>query len=1054
MSVGKINDLVSDQALKQLDDLYAKLGVARNEMVSATEQSARYLATLGDTSTLEAFNKAATQAAQSVQNVAAANATLTQSQKEVVVQTQAVTDAIKIKVAGDANADDILKKLGGTQIQNIELLVKYRSQLAQVNAEMKQASKNYGDSYNQQQALLAKTTQLTAKQLELKEAISQQVLFLRQQQKETNAAAGSQDQMLAKLNELRKLYNSLSEEERNNAQTGQVLLANIKQLATATGQINAEQGKYNDNVGNYTQMIKGAIQQYMPFGNQLVRGIDTLKNVSSAQSDTTSTLGKLAFGFAGFTIAGFAVAISAATYYLGLFQDTGNRVDIILAGLKGRFADLGKNIVEATAKSDTKRPQDRTDLEDFVHFLKAPIKAIDKLFPSSKAASDNAESIQKLRIEYEKYNDVTTQNIARLDAQANLQRAVSRDKLIGPDARREALAKATKAEDEALKLATEKTNARIELAIKEANQYSKLAPEIANRLRGTAPGQNGQGDIKLAADLALKGTKGGISSQAYQDLQAGYAEQTSLISREAIRRQRLQSESDNILLKQQKQINTDELELQKAKLADQQKTAKLIVDDQKQSYSARLAALQIYVKASNQIIDTERNIADAAPGASKTQKQTNSVKAGSAKKDVAIFDNAERLKIQKEAIKDFEDLYKSEYQQTLNDLQDSLNEQVLAIGNAEAVKADLLNQQYLKGALNQKQYQDKLKQINDKANADKIAAEIQTEEAILGVQQGFQAASAFTGLNIGGVSGKAVQSTQNKLTGLKTQQIQQGIKTDNTDTNATKDARIKQAQDFGKAIGDVQQLQNFGEQLLNAQYQQQISLLEQKKQLITDTANVEIAQVNNSIASEKTKQSQINVIQKRAQNDQKQIDEQEKKIKHQQAVSQKAFNIASIIENTAVGVSLALAQGGLLFGVPFAAIVGALGAIQLATVLAQPIPQFEKGGTVAKDGKIITGEAGTELRIDPSGQMSLTEPYANISNAKAGTKIISNKELMRMVGKPDPVMYVGGQATDMREVEKLLKENNELQKQNRQQKQKINVNVNADWSAYTNKYFN
>lgn len=1050
MSVGKINDLVSDQALKQLDDLYAKLGVARNEMVSATEQSARYLATLGDTSTLEAFNKAATQAAQSVQNVAAANATLTQSQKEVVVQTQAVTDAIKIKVAGDANADDILKKLGGTQIQNIELLVKYRSQLAQVNAEMKQATKNYGDSYNQQQALLAKTTQLTAKQLELKEAISQQLLYLKQQQKETNAAAGSQDQMLAKLNELRKLYNTLNEAERNNAETGQVLLAQIKQLATATGQINAEQGKYNDNVGNYTQMIKGAIQQYVPFGNQLVRGIDTLKNVSNAQSDTTSTLGKLAFGFAGFTIAGFAVAISAATYYLGLFQDTGNKVEVILAGLKGRFAELGKSTIEAVSNDDkaSKDPQTIKGL------FQSGVRVFDRLFPASKAASDNAESIQKLRIEYEKYNDVVTQNIARLDAQANLQRAVSRDKLIGPDARRDALAKATKAEDEALKLATEKTNSRIELAIKEANQYSKLAPEIANRLRGTAPGQNGQGDIKLAADLALKGTKGGISSQAYQDLQAGYAEQTALVSREAIRRQRLQSESDNILLKQQKQINTDELELQKAKLADQQKTAKLIVDDQKQSYSARLVALQIYVKASNQIIDTEQNIADAAPGASKTQKQTNSVKAGSAKKDVAIFDNAERLKIQKEAIKDFEDLYKSEYQQTLNDLQDSLNEQVLAIGNAEAVKADLLNQQYLKGALNQKQYQDKLKQINDKANADKIAAEIQTEEAILGVQQGFQAASAFTGLNIGGVSGKAVQTTQNKLTGLKTQQIQQGIKTDNTDTNATKDARIKQAQDIGKAIGDVQQLQNFGEQLLTAQYQNQISLLEQKKQLITDTANVEIAQVNNSIASEKTKQSQINVIQKRAQNDQKQIDEQEKKIKHQQAVAQKAFNIASIIENTAVGVSLALAQGGLLFGVPFAAIVGALGAIQLATVLAQPIPQFEKGGTVAKDGKIITGEAGTELRIDPSGQMSLTEPYANISNAKAGTKIISNKELMRMVGKPDPIMYVGGQATDMREVEKLLKENNELQKQNRQQKQKINVNVNADWSAYTNKYFN
>jgi hypothetical protein len=65
-------------------------------------------------------------------------------------------------------------------------------------------------------------------------------------------------------------------------------------------------------------------------------------------------------------------------------------------------------------------------------------------------------------------------------------------------------------------------------------------------------------------------------------------------------------------------------------------------------------------------------------------------------------------------------------------------------------------------------------------------------------------------------------------------------------------------------------------------------------------------------------------------------------IEYKQAKREKIMNIASIIGNTAVGVSKALAQGGMLFGVPFAGIVAALGGLQLIAAIAQPLP--EKGG--------------------------------------------------------------------------------------------------------------
>lgn len=70
-------------------------------------------------------------------------------------------------------------------------------------------------------------------------------------------------------------------------------------------------------------------------------------------------------------------------------------------------------------------------------------------------------------------------------------------------------------------------------------------------------------------------------------------------------------------------------------------------------------------------------------------------------------------------------------------------------------------------------------------------------------------------------------------------------------------------------------------------------------------------------------------------------------IEYKQAKREKMMTIAGIIGNTALGVAKALGQGGMLFGVPFAAIVGALGAIQLGLAVAQPLPDkngFYDGG--------------------------------------------------------------------------------------------------------------
>lgn len=70
-------------------------------------------------------------------------------------------------------------------------------------------------------------------------------------------------------------------------------------------------------------------------------------------------------------------------------------------------------------------------------------------------------------------------------------------------------------------------------------------------------------------------------------------------------------------------------------------------------------------------------------------------------------------------------------------------------------------------------------------------------------------------------------------------------------------------------------------------------------------------------------------------------------LEYKQAKREKAINIASIIANTAVGVSKAMAQGGFVLGVPWAGVIAALGAVQLGLAIAQPLPDkkgFYTGG--------------------------------------------------------------------------------------------------------------
>lgn len=143
-------------------------------------------------------------------------------------------------------------------------------------------------------------------------------------------------------------------------------------------------------------------------------------------------------------------------------------------------------------------------------------------------------------------------------------------------------------------------------------------------------------------------------------------------------------------------------------------------------------------------------------------------------------------------------------------------------------------------------------------------------------------------------------------------------------------------------------------------------------------------------------ESAIKQIEEETENRRAILEQKKRNEQRKQARIEKAAALIQAGINVSEAVTKALAQGGFVLGIPWAAIVGALGAIQIAAIAARPIPAFEEGG-ITKTSTIIAGEAGIELYKTPSGNFGLTPNKASIMKLPIGTEIFPHDETMRML---------------------------------------------------------
>jgi len=131
---------------------------------------------------------------------------------------------------------------------------------------------------------------------------------------------------------------------------------------------------------------------------------------------------------------------------------------------------------------------------------------------------------------------------------------------------------------------------------------------------------------------------------------------------------------------------------------------------------------------------------------------------------------------------------------------------------------------------------------------------------------------------------------------------------------------------------------------------------------------------------------QKDLLEQEAEKKRLELEKKKRKEQQKQAIFNKAIAVTEIGLKTAMAVVAALAVGPPQ-GYVFAALSGALGLAQLATVLATPIPKYEKGTKHHPGGHALVGERRPEVIMEPGKDPYIVRSQAILNLAK-GTEVV------------------------------------------------------------------
>lgn len=335
--------------------------------------------------------------------------------------------------------------------------------------------------------------------------------------------------------------------------------------------------------------------------------------------------------------------------------------------------------------------------------------------------------------------------------------------------------------------------------------------------------------------------------------------------------------------------------------------------------------------------------------------------------------------ISSEGAKKREDILKDSLAIQKKALEESYSNTDIDISSREQADLQKLSQLYSKGKMPNEEYEKRKLDITRQYANERFNAEMDMLEDVMSVYAGNESMQIDIQKKINDLRLKYNSKLNDEL-----------VKQDETAAKKREDIEKQRNELYMQA---AQEAFDFITTLWDAETERNLAKLEQQSEDNQDWRDSELERIERledaGAISKEQADARKKVVDDQARERENQIEEQKKQIAINQAKREKAIALANVAINTAVAILKNTAQLGYLPAIPVNIATGILGALQAATILAQPLPQYAKGTDNHIGGLGIVGDGGRpEMVITPSGGIFKTPSVPTLVDMPKGTMVM------------------------------------------------------------------
>lgn len=226
---------------------------------------------------------------------------------------------------------------------------------------------------------------------------------------------------------------------------------------------------------------------------------------------------------------------------------------------------------------------------------------------------------------------------------------------------------------------------------------------------------------------------------------------------------------------------------------------------------------------------------------------------------------------------------------------------------------------------------------------------------------------------------------------LENQRAEAAIKANERIGEDEEDLQKKRLENTKKWIDTAKEALNQIGSLTSAIYDAKIEKVEKDQELMNEASEADIERITNlvekQVITEEEGEARKRAAEEKTARKNEELERKKAEIKRRQAVFDKALSIANIGLNTAMALMQLWVKPGWPAAIPMMAVVGALGALQLAVALATPIPKYAMGTQNHPGGPAIVGDGGRPEIVTFGNNAWLTPDTPTLVNLPAGSSV-------------------------------------------------------------------